>query len=418
MFDEIGNELVAFESTTGSTHLIYEHDGKVCHGEKLPNFKYVTTDGINVNPNPKSLFYHEKLLETFTANLCTTINQQQFDKLECLFNMANRKSLKMDDRFLPKVGDENAKKKFLHKIHIYLLYFKHMDKIIKTQLEKSTETNTFDVITEELRTLLNSLEEFSHEEEKNVKFLHYNIVVEKILKSTEELLKIFNHLEESDLPDTLRATIQPSYNYYIASVLGLIDEGANFLEENDYYSYENWILEFLSRKEQILPICSSWKEAFEKLGFTSVKSEILGKMADPRDTFCHDFPGQYASRFVVQEYKYNILLTSWNTNDERRSKWNSDKVIDIYYTIPVEVSEEMRFVKAIDRFKIDDTELNQKQYYQQYILQEQTPLQNVSFWFHGTDHKSASDIVRLGINVGKGRTGLDFSSGIGFYMTR
>ena len=41
----------------------------------------------------------------------------------------------------------------------------------------------------------------------------------------------------------------------------------------------------------------------------------------------------------------------------------------------------------------------------------------VTYWFHGTDHKSALNIVRNGIDLEKGKAGADFSDGNGFYLT-
>ena len=41
----------------------------------------------------------------------------------------------------------------------------------------------------------------------------------------------------------------------------------------------------------------------------------------------------------------------------------------------------------------------------------------VRYWFHGTDYKSAINIVSKGIYLAEGKRGGDFSDGLGFYLT-
>ena len=53
-----------------------------------------------------------------------------------------------------------------------------------------------------------------------------------------------------------------------------------------------------------------------------------------------------------------------------------------------------------------------------FLNQKQQPMQNVKFWFHGTNTERALNIVKSGIDITYGRPGLDFSHGRSFYLTR
>ena len=88
------------------------------------------------------------------------------------------------------------------------------------------------------------------------------------------------------------------------------------------------------------------------------------------------------------------------------------------YNIPTKVSENVIQIKAIERIKVKKDELNQTTCFGDYLSQNLKPIQEVSYWFHGTDHKAALNIIQEGIDVSKGRKCLDFSDGSGFYVTR
>ena len=63
-------------------------------------------------------------------------------------------------------------------------------------------------------------------------------------------------------------------------------------------------------------------------------------------------------------------------------------------------------------------DLNRDNFFADYLGQDEIPMEGVKFWFHGTDRESALNIIREGIYVRKGKKGMDFSDGNGFYLTR
>ena len=52
-----------------------------------------------------------------------------------------------------------------------------------------------------------------------------------------------------------------------------------------------------------------------------------------------------------------------------------------------------------------------------YLKQAQNSMSEAEFFFHGTDHKSALNIVHEGIDVKASKCGRDFSDGNGFYLS-
>ena len=62
------------------------------------------------------------------------------------------------------------------------------------------------------------------------------------------LQETFDDLDEAKIPEVLKTTIQPTHEQYITALLGLDENVANFLHENNYYSDEQWIMEYFSSR--------------------------------------------------------------------------------------------------------------------------------------------------------------------------
>ena len=142
----------------------------------------------------------------------------------------------------------------------------------------------------------------------------------ELLECTDRLQEKLEKLEDSNIEEILYSTdhvIKPTQDQYLASILGFNEELVEFLEENDdYYSNEQMVLDFLEKKEEEVHKDEeflSWEDAFKKLGFTEIKSKILGELADANPFSNHETPAQWASRHIEQEFKYNILLSNLNS---------------------------------------------------------------------------------------------------------
>ena len=313
---------------------------------------------------------------------------------------------------------------------LLLIYFKKVEEKVNQQIRNTTENLSQDNL-ERLETLTSNLEDFL---EKLGRFYHEENVAQstffehpqfqEILECTDRLQLVLDELEDSQIPEILKSqTIKPNKFQYLAAILGFEEELATFLIESDnYYSDEQLILQFIEGKEQALldiEEFNTWDEAFQKLGFTQVKAKILSDLADENPFSSHESPAKWAFRHIEQEFKYNILLSNLNSEND----WNQTNAIDVEYKIPTSVDEDPIFMKAVDKFKLTKEELLEEGslengFFTDYLRQEQNPIDGVTYWFHGTDHGSALSIIRDGIDVTKGNKELDFSDGAGFYLTR
>ena len=206
---------------------------------------------------------------------------------------------------------------------------------MREQIEKTAndicEENLKDLetLTEELDSFLQKLRALYHEENLAKALNDDNPLFQEILQSTDRLQFILEKLEDSNIPDLLDENddLKPTKNQYLASILGFDEDLIQFLDKSDnYYSDEQLVLEFIEKKENEFQDekFNSWEEAFRSLGFTPIKSKILGKLADENPYSTHETPGQWACRHVEQEFKYNILLSSLSYHN-----WNTTNAIDI-----------------------------------------------------------------------------------------
>ena len=199
--------------------------------------------------------------------------------------------------------------------------------------------------------------------------------------------------------------------------MGFDEELITFLVESDnYLSDEQLVLEFLEKKgeeEFYDEEFTTWEEAFKKLGFTEVKAEILGDLADENPFSSHETPVQWASRHIEQELKYNILLSPV----QNKNSCNTTGDFDVEYDI-IEEDSGVIICKAIDKLKLRKEKLPLDRFFTDFLVQKKDTMKGVTFWFHGTDRESALNIVTEGIYVNFGGKGLDFSHGDGFYLTR
>ena len=131
-----------------------------------------------------------------------------------------------------------------------------------------------------------------------------------IIISVRKLQKLFEELEESKIPSILKNVIKPSPHYYVTSILGLNEDAAEYVSKDDYYSTETLINEFLEKNEAEIQDSDSYRQAFEKLGFSPIKSKTLSELADANTYSNHESVAQFASRHIELQFKYNFLLNA------------------------------------------------------------------------------------------------------------
>ncbi|KAK2555604.1 hypothetical protein P5673_022625 [Acropora cervicornis] len=191
----------------------------------------------------------------------------------------------------------------------------------------------------------------------------------------------------------------------------------------DHRSLCDWITIFLqnnSRSVNAEKKTSLKLELLDSIGFDPLSTTVKTIMArsSKGNTQCHIAACEWAEIFIQDEFRYNPLLSSlylWQfpfqsdlTNswfqlppltDDGESENDPDP---FHVSIMNVVTKEWRASKDIHS-KLDDF-LSQRN--------------GTTVLYHGTDHHSAVNILRQGIDLNAGKQNRDFSSRSGFYLTK
>ena len=170
-----------------------------------------------------------------------------------------------------------------------------------------------------------------------------------------------------------------------------------------HYSTHTRIEEEIRQNSKSLSDSDSWEEAFYKLGFTKEKSKILHESIRQGPTSMHLTPVMFTIKHLSLQFKY-----SFQPSLEIKKHYKEE-------------------LKSCQEFcpKIKTTFMSHEQWqkhsnnglFKDYFNQPETPLNKVNYWFHGTDLKSAFNIMLMGILPSFGNKRLHYSNGNSFYMT-
>ena len=312
-----------------------------------------------------------------------------------------------------------------HYVNVWLMYFKTLEKKVKSAID-STATNltecnlkTLCDMTKNLAALLTAMEKLYYEQDVFDASVEEDPLLQEILDCTDRMQDLLEGLKDSQIQDIIKDTVKPTKNHYLASILGFDETLVEYLATcDDYLTPEQWILSFIEWKQDLIQEDSAfessiWEEKFQILGFTPTKASTLSDLVRSNPMSAHLSAEQWASRYIELQFKYNILLSGSRAYAQSQN-------IDEPYTIPTDVDEEEDRVEipAIDKLRLTTEKLTQDLYFSDYLAQPRQPIASVRYWFHGTDSDAAMNICTQGISVDKGRKGLDFSDGAGFYLTR
>lgn len=212
--------------------------------------------------------------------------------------------------------------------------------------------------------------------------------------TTEHKLKLDN--ETGTCADTVR----------VCSCLGLrfdfLDHLGNFSRRiRNHRSIRDWIVKFLWENYESLRFDekgSLTKELLLAIGFESMSSietvltrSLAGNMQRHLEAW------EWAAIFVEDEFKYNLLLSS--EVESQNNSLNEDEGVVKIRNVSVEKGAMHEKTGSI----LSELCMEQDQF---------------TVYFHGTDHDSAKDILQRGVDLTTGRQRRDFSSGLGFYVTK
>ena len=233
--------------------------------------------------------------------------------------------------------------------------------------------------------------------------------IEAEFLAPEHRVKINN--ETGTCADTVR----------VCSCLGLrfdfLDHLGNFSRRiRNHRSIRDWILKFLWENYESLRFdekSSLTKELLLAIGFESTSSietvltrSLSGNMQQHLEAW------EWAAIFVEDEFKYNLLLSSeveefpfqCNSTDAWFQKSQNNSLNEDEGSVKIRnVSVEKGAMHEKTGSILSELRMEQDQY---------------TVYFHGTDHDSAKDILQRGVDLTTGRQRRDFSSGLGFYVTK
>ncbi|XP_046855069.1 uncharacterized protein LOC124448102 [Xenia sp. Carnegie-2017] len=258
---------------------------------------------------------------------------------------------------------------------------------------------------------------------KEVRDVANDVDLVKVVKNIESTISNLNHPEVNDLFD-----LELTREDILCSVLGLKDEfGCRLFELSPH------MREHRSEKENLLRFLKEFKEEDSienlrdskdvadilfKIGFTKHRSQFIAKwitsMPDPN----HKPILSWVETYIENHFRYDILLKDQVfdfpfENDYRKKLFTvnfSRFDEEGRHSHPVNMTNFESPEDALHHVESKVAELNENDP----ELNKNNPQRKV--YFHCTDHKSAVDILEIGIELGFGRDKLDFSDGEGFYM--
>ena len=202
------------------------------------------------------------------------------------------------------------------------------------------------------------------------------------------------------------------YTVFVCSLLGLRLDFLDRLEEmpsetRDHQTLDYWIVNFLRNNNETLTRTeknSSYKEQLYAIGFDRLSSAVETILERAGSMEQHIDACEWAERRVQDEFKYNFLLSLQNERFpfeiDGRAEWLERDGVFIANVVTKKSESSIKTQSILRMFERLYDE-------QQVVL------------FHGTDHKSACDIMSgRGIHLEAGRNKRDFSSGAGFYLTQ
>ena len=312
-----------------------------------------------------------------------------------------------------------------HSLNVYLIYFKSVEKKVLETLgatapQKLGKKGLEDLedLKNELQLFLEKLERFWHEEEAVITNIRYNSQFQEILSCVTNLQGIFVQLDESEISELLRTTSLNTHEHTLCSILGLTDEVADALlaldpDTRGHQTDEQWIQDYLKQTGEDISTYEDNENVFRSLGFTPIKSKLLAELLEKNLYAGHLTISQWARQHISHEFKYNILLAGHTRESSVTTPYNEHGEYDKEFVVSTEDGQN---VKAIDTWMYEEG-IGEVDLFADYLKQPKDSLSEAEFLFHGTDHASALNIARQGIDLERSEPGKDFSDGYGFYLS-
>jgi len=312
-----------------------------------------------------------------------------------------------------------------HHLNQYLIYFKTVESRVNFSLQQSglseIEMNKLRITSHHLRQVIEGVENFYEEEQQFLPDVESSPTFQEILNCVSRLQTVLDKLTECKIQELLQQNVEKREEHMLCSILGLEDEVADFLIGLDpdirtHQTDKYWILQFIEQKEKCIEEPQDVRTSLLILGFTASKASRLADKLKIHNLIDHQTLTYWAKLYIEHQFSYHILLAS-NGDGVYYPKENHDTEYFIPAFIDAEEDIEAAQIPAVNTKMLKEEDLHSSPWLTDYISQEGHSLDGSTLWFHGTDHESAMNIIKNGIDLLKGKTGGDFSDGGGFYLT-
>ncbi|CAB4030870.1 uncharacterized protein LOC111086092, partial [Paramuricea clavata] len=244
-------------------------------------------------------------------------------------------------------------------------------------------------------------------------------LIKEIKHTTKKIYQVIKQLKSDSVESVVLNSVLTEEDV-LCSVLGLNDDFANRLRnlseemrqhKTDMYfllcfikeGYDSLNVESLHDTDEVARL--------QKMGFTENRSNVIAKWIAEQPFPRHKSLFAWAQIYIENLFKYDIFLNDhvsrFPYEEHRLNEWFSvdagcDESEDgcVSQVSVINTTTHKDACRIADRTKAE--------------FEANSPKEN--FYFHGTDHKSAQNILENGINLREGQKGCDFSHGCGFYV--
>lgn len=308
------------------------------------------------------------------------------------------------------------------------ILLKHVKMFLEKDMKNDVESDPAAKITEEEVRKLTQLKENLLDLNKflDCVLLHYSSFsnelpdIEKIKRASNSISKAINSLK----PDRLKQLVPKSLvteEDVLCSVLGLSDAFADRLRnlsagirnhKTDLYFLTCFLKEcYESFDPEDLPDDA---ERLQKMGFTENRSNVIATWIAQQPLPEHKSLLAWAEIYLENLFKYDIFLNDhvsiFPYEEDRLNEWFT-------HNVERDREEDGRLVRQSAAISAINTTKEAKAHIQMKISEFKERHPDGQLYFHGTDHKSAENILENGINLRMGAPRCDFSHGKGFYVT-
>merc|ERR1711892_722735 len=195
--------------------------------------------------------------------------------------------------------EEYAQKITEHSLNQYLIYFKCVEKSVKSSLDKSASQSPDSakikdllLLTELLSGLIESVENFYEENHESFSEIENSVHYQEIRNSVLKLQSVLDELNAANISELLCQNIDKKEEHMLCSILGLEDEIAEYLLNLDpnvrnHQTDQHWILQFFEHKEESLENGLDIKTILKALGFNASKTKHLADKLSKNDFTDH-----------------------------------------------------------------------------------------------------------------------------------